>query len=272
MTTDAAELDYTPARGEAALAAVREAAEALAPGDVQRISAGLLNAGLRAIGVARRVIGDEALAARFERLPPDELSPEHLARLSDLGWAAVHLHQQALRAEAVATSAKLPVKLVEEAVSRRSRMLAAATYYLGDLPETGAEIASIRSGGGHTDLALDLQRLAVLYDAHRSVLESDKKYWRATDASDARRDGDEILETIAGTRLPGMPADLPERVFTLLRVSYGEVRSAALWLLRGEPGALDGFPSLHAVDSKPKAAPKPAPAPAPTPAEQPALA
>lgn len=270
MTTDAVELEYTPARGEAALAAVREAAEALAPGEVQRITAGLLNAGLRAIGVARRVTEDDALAARFAALPPAELSPVHLARLADLGWAAVHLYQQALQADAVATSAKLPVKLVEEAVSRRSRMLAAATYYLGDLPETGAEIASIRSGGGHTDLAMDLQRLAVLYDAHRSMLEGDTKYWQATDASDARRDGDEILATIAGVRLPGTPADLPERVFTLLRLSYDEVRSAALWLLRHEPWAQVGFPALHAVDAKPKTAPKPAPAPAP--AEQPALA
>ncbi|GMV38976.1 MAG: hypothetical protein AMXMBFR64_06920 [Myxococcales bacterium] len=268
MTTDAQELEYTPARGEAALAAVREAAEALAPGEVQRITAGLLTIGLRAIGVARRITDDEALAARFAALPPAELSPVHLARLADLGWAAVHLYQQGLQADAVATRARLPVKLVEDAVSRRSRMLAAVTYYLGDLPKTGEEIASIRSGGGHTDLAFDLQRLAVLYDAHRSVLEIDTKYWRATDASDARRDGDEILATIAGVRLPGAPADLPERVFTLLRLSYDEVRAAALWLLRGEPDALDGFPALHAVDGKPKAAVKPAPAPP----EQPALA
>lgn len=256
--SEAVALGYDKARGEAALAAVRSAADALPIGAVQRLTTGLMHSGLRAIGVARRVERDAALAARFASLPAAELDQAHLAGLRDLGWAAVHLHMLGLQEDAVASGASVPVATITEALATRARMMAAADYHLGDMPGPGAEIASIRSGTGHGDLAIDLHRLAALYDdpVWKPILETDTKHYKATDAADARRLGDRILEALAGARIAGMPADLPERVFTLLRASYDEVHAAAQWLLRREPAALRSFPALHAMggSGRPKAA------------------
>lgn len=264
--SEAVAFGYDEARGEAALAAVRPMADALAAGAVQRLTTGLLHAGLRAIGVARRVAGDAGLAARFASLPPAELDPAHLSHLEDLGWAAVHLYMLGLQEDAVASGASVPVATVTDALATRGRMLAVATYHLGDIPGAAAEIASIRSGTGHGDLALDLHRLGALFDdpIFGPILATDTKHYRATDAADARRLGNRILEAMAGARIPGMPADLPERVFTLLRTSYDEVEAAAVWLLRREPAALRAFPALHAMpgSGRPKASPPEPDAPA----------
>ena len=237
---------YDPARGEAAFEAIRPEAEALAPADVLRISLSLLQAGLRILTLAKRVRADEALCKRFATVPDTLFDPGHLERLEDLGWAAIHMYMLLLKARAVDSEALVPIEVVNEAVEIKDRMMKTVEYHLSDLPGVGEEVASIRAGSGRTDLALDLHRLAPIYEDWKTQIEHDKKHYRAQDATDARRVGDQMFEAIASAKMTGLPEDTPARVFTLLRRSYDEVRDTALWLLRDNPRAQAGFPALHA--------------------------
>lgn len=148
-------------------------------------------------------------------------------------------------------------------------MLKLCEYHFGDQPVDGAEIADIRLGTGHIDLALDLSRLAKLYQKHKNVIKKDPKHYVASDANDARTHSGEILRLLGEARNENARtwADMVARAWLLLLDVYGEVSGAGRWLFRhDEPETR--FPSLWSVaragQGRPKKTPEEPPADPPT--------
>ncbi len=89
----------------------------------------------------------------------------------------------------------------------RSRLVAIANdrveparYHLDDHSTDSAEVADIRSGTGYLDLALDLSRLAKLYQKHQNIIKKDPKNYVASDIDDARKYSSEILRLLGDAR------------------------------------------------------------------------
>lgn len=129
----------------------------------------------------------------------------------------------------------------------------AANIIVDDHPEVGPQLATLRSGIGHQDLAADLLGYAAIYREHWDILSLDKKHFRSSDAEDAVKIAEEMI-THLGARLSPearQAADLLSRAWTLLWDTYEEVVQAGRWLLRHEPRGADTFPSLIAL-SRPR--------------------
>ena len=111
-------------------------------------------------------------------------------------------------------------------------MMRVVAYYFSDDDKLGPEIADIRSGTGHQDLASDLVRLADLadiYEAQSDVVKHDTKHYRATDARDARTNAHTILEALSATQNAEYKKwlDLSARAWTLLAAHYAETGAAS---------------------------------------------
>jgi hypothetical protein len=142
----------------------------------------------------------------------------------------------------------LPVDLLQSAAEIKTRMLKLCEYHLGDQPVDGSEIADIRSGTGHIDLAVDLVRLAKLYQKHKSIIKKDPKHYVASDANDARTHSSEILRLLGEARNENAKtwSDMVARAWILLLEVYGEVSNAGRWLFHHDEPE-NRFPSLWAV-------------------------
>ena len=247
------------------LAAVRDRLAALPADRLRRPYVDVAAAATLVGGVAKK-LASGPLRARFLRLPKEELDPRLLDDLALFGRAALTAHQRRAGAAAQKTEARVPYALVEEGSALRRRMLRLVTYYFEDHAEHGPEIAAIRAGSGHLDLASDLDRLAALCAAEAKVLAADTRDHRPTDARDARACAGRIREAL-GEDDEDAATDTWMRAFTLLAQTYDEVAATGRWLLRRDPKAAAAlFPALGSVrrePHKPRARPAPAPAPGP---------
>ncbi len=273
-TTTATPTDYDPARGEAGWVAIEPKARALPVDQIQRMSVNLYDGGLRAIHLGRFATS-EPVAARIARLPADELDAQAFEILEPCGWAALHVSMQAEVAAVAESRATVPGALAAEGLEQVLRMRALADYYFADDPVLGPELASIRKGSGHKDLALDLVRYAAIYDAHHALVSRDPKHYRPGDASNARRLADAINEALAASQGPTAREWIEQkaRVFTLLRNAYDEVHATLSWLFRRDPAAQRQLIHLHGPAPKAASKPKPAeatPPAAPAPTDAPA--
>lgn len=244
---------YSALKGEVAyeaLAAELAAldARALEPGRAQYADAA------RAVVAAMKLVAQPAIRARFDALPAAEFAHVELDRASALAEAMLYIRQKYESAAARSSAASVPAAFVDEAMQLKSRMLEVLDYVVGDLGGMAAELASIRSGAGYTDLTQDLARLSRLYQEHRKALAADRVKYAATDARRAAELNRVILESLR-TDATAEWIDQSQRAWTLLRQAYDEVRAAALFLFRGEPERRALFPSLFAAGRADRAAP-----------------
>ncbi len=235
---------YGNLKAEAAYKAVLPELESV---DLRAIEPGRLHyaEAARAVLAAMKLVAQPSIRARFDSLPAGEFAHEELDRASVLAEALLYVRQK-YESAAVRSKATVPAELVDEAMQLKSRMLEVLDYNVGDLDGVAAELASIRSGAGYTDLAQDLSRLSRLYDEHRATLAKDKVKYRAADAKTASELARTILESVK-THATAEWVDKSQRVWTLLRASYDEVRRAAMFLFAREPERLALFPSLFAA-------------------------
>lgn len=205
--------------------------------------------------------------AALSKLPSfDAAHVEDLAATLDALWYARVRYRQVASAE---SGAKVSATDLEKARALRGRMLRCADYNLGDDPAARAELDDISAveGSVYLDLAMDLQRLAALYEDPdaRVELTKDRRLYRADDARDARQRAGALLAQLASAK--GESAKWAREVargWSALVAHYGEVAAAGRFLERhdGDPDAL--WPSLYAiVRLRRAAAPEADPTPAP---------
>jgi hypothetical protein len=236
-----------PEAAAKAFSALRSRLAAIADERVEPARADVMKAAIAAWSVARFIEQPE-VRARFARLPKEDFNQAHVDDLGTIALATFHVAAELQSAQATTTGAKLPVDLLQSATDIKTRMLKVCEYHLGDHPVDAAEIADIRVGTGHIDLALDLSRLAKLYQKHKNVIKKDPKHYVAADATDARTYSSEILRQLGEARNENAKtwSDRVARAWVLLLDVYGEVSQAGRWLFRhDEP--VTRFPSLWAV-------------------------
>jgi hypothetical protein len=205
-----------------------------------------------ALGVSR-VVTEPAVRARFASLAKggeyDDACVDDLGPVAQAAWYARH---RFVLASATRTEARLSIPLLEEATALRGRMLKLVEYWLSDDGVLGAEIAAIRTGTGHQDLANDLIALGALFERHGKTLAQDRKLYDASNATTANRLAGEILQQLgaAATQEQNEWAAMQPRAWTLLFETYEEVRRGGRFLFADERGE-ERFPSLIVVGRAP---------------------
>src|SRR5690606_7107341 len=136
-------------------------------------------------------------------LPDVLLSAAHRNRLGPAAWGLWYALAQRATAATAASDARVSAETLRRASTIRQRMLRVAGYMLADEPDAAAELASIRAGAGHADLAVDLTRLAALYGGrHEATLEQGGAHYRRTDARAAKDAAAAILADLASSETP----------------------------------------------------------------------
>jgi hypothetical protein len=100
---------------------------------------------IAALNVAR-LVHEPSLLERFRSMPAGEFDREALDRLEPLAWAAWHANRAHQVASAAASTAVVPVALVEAATELEKRMQRCVEYHLYDNPATAATVAFLRGG------------------------------------------------------------------------------------------------------------------------------
>jgi hypothetical protein len=238
----------SPSSAEAAYQALVPRLAALPRDRLLVVNVEVQTAAVFALGISR-LVAEPGMRARFAELAGiagyDDACTQELAPAAQAAWYARH---RLTLANAVRTEARLPVVLVEEATALRARLLKLVDYWLAEDALIAAEIAAIRVGTGHQDLANDLIALASMVERHHASVSLDKKLYRPDDTSRAKALSGEILEQLGATATAEQSewsAALP-RVWTHLLATYEEVRRGARFLFAHE-GADERFPSLVAV-------------------------
>ena len=219
-----------------------------AGGPTARLNADLQAAAKRALEAARFLrqaqdASGASLEARLLEFPKWALDPNHVLLLERKAWACWYVNEQRIKASVSERGAPLSQAEVAAAKERRARMLALVSHHLGTDRGVQKELADIRKGAGYEDLALDLSRLAALYDLHAAKLSTDPTWWRAQDAAEARREAVKLTERVAHAKAPEWSAQAG-RCLASLRASYARVRDAARFAWPDRTNLYDRFPPL----------------------------
>jgi hypothetical protein len=239
-----------PAAASKAYALALPRAEAVPASDRSALTVDVQDATLLAEAVAR-FLAEPEVRARFGMLPRELFDPGHLDDLLTLSLATHHAHVLLQTIRAGGSTAKLSANLVLEASEVRTRMLELCEYVFRRDPVLSAEVASIRLGTGYKDHAMDLVRLANLYEQYAAIVARDTFNYRATDAADARR----LAQAIRNELGQSQGADerhqlaIVTALWTLLVRCYNEIQAAGQFLYRNED-ADRKFPSLFTRKSR----------------------
>jgi hypothetical protein len=234
----------------------------------------LARAGAVAIQAAQGVCQERA--AVLAKMPPEFLDPAHISGLEAKGRAARFVGRKLRQAKALGDDLRrrLPADVTQGADTLRAQMLRVLDYNAGDQAIIARQLAAIRSGSGYQDLANDLDDLADLYETLAPTLARDTVHYRADDAPRARAAARVIIEQLDLQRRSDIThwIDQQRRVWTLLALSYNEVRAAVHFIWRHDAATCERLPSLRQTSSSsssssssstPAAPSAPAPAPAP---------
>ena len=201
---------------------------------------------VQAVGGVVTLLGDDAVRARFLKLPKDELDPKHLDDLPVFYLAFVHARGEVDAAQSAQVDVTLPEPLAQRANDLRGRMVKVVVHHLEDDAELSAEVKILGRKKAHPDVVDDLQRLVKLYESRREVIERDPKHYRATDVADARTAAEEVQKILSEARGDAgkVWTDHLARAWTLLYGAYEEVQAAGLYLYRKDSPE-ERFPPLQ---------------------------
>jgi len=185
-------------------------------------------------------------AARLKLIPESLLPYEMRERLEPAAWAVWYASVRRTSAEVSESSAKVSVNTLTKATETKARMMRVVEYILGDHPEAGSEVESIRAGTGHFDLAMDLSRLAVLYRDYAEDLADAGRRYRPKDQGLANSLSGSILRELGSTDSPHAvkTRDDAARAFRVLEDTYGTMRR---WAVAAFDDAEQWYPSLYAL-------------------------
>ncbi|HEU4410068.1 MAG TPA: hypothetical protein VFS43_32740 [Polyangiaceae bacterium] len=183
-------------------------------------------------------------------------SIETLDNLPRIARGAWYVRRQQLRAIARASGASVSEDDVRLGYETRGRMMRVLDYQLGDRRDIADELAHLREGSGHEDLATDLDTLAELYqrDDVRPFLERDVKHYRASDVADALRLVDVIYASL-GLAEEGeveRANALAQRAATLLLGTYNEQRRCGQFVFGNREDVEATYPSLISAARSPR--------------------
>jgi len=238
--------------------------EVMTAGEYAALSVDVQDVAILGIGVARFVALPE-VRARFALLPVELFDITHLDDLPTLALAAYHGYVELQVVRSGGSLARLSPALVTEASVVRKRMFDLCEYVFREHERLKREMASIRAGHGHKDTAMDLARLAKIYEDEPEAVARETVNYRATDAADARRLSQAILSELSQN--PGLDERqqlaIVTGIWTLLLRCYTEVQAAGYFIYRHEDPE-SKFRSLYTrTGRRSRPAPNPAPAPAP---------
>ena len=234
---------------EAAAAAREALTAALTATDPIRMTG--TNARTLAINLAKQLNAlTDAERARVDALDGQAGFDADVLRTCAHAVALLHaMATERQKADAQADDAKVPVGLINNAVGQRALLFKVLDYHLGADVQAAAELASIRAGSGHVDLATDLQRLADLAEAHSDALAGDR--YLGDGVGQARALAKQIFGHLsagdddARLRLQ----DEQGRVLAVLDAAYAELAAAARFALRDAAvGAT--FESLRSISRR----------------------
>jgi hypothetical protein len=229
--------------GAAAFARVRPELEALPREEVRAITVNVPAAAMLALGALPKMMAlREAMVAELTNPPLDALD-----KLEDYALVAARAHARALPKADGETNLRA---LLNEAGPLRERLLLNA----GSLASFGlldaANVASIRQGTGHLDMAQDLSALGMLYlDAWPSL--ASKTPFERVELERAIALGGLLLKALGrrqqGTDGSGDPVEADEQLakaYELFRRAYEACRHAIVYLRRNHGDADDIAPPL----------------------------
>ncbi len=174
-----------------------------------------------------------------------------LGRLPNLARAAWYVRRQQVRAIFAASGAALSKAEVASAFAVRGRMMGVLEHWHGDRHDVATDLAHLREGSGHQDLANDLDTLAEIYrrDDVRPLIEHDVKHYRASDPDEAVRLAELLMASLgigeagAAERLTG----LSRRATTLLVRAYDEHARCGRFFFGKAEDVVETYPSLFAA-------------------------
>lgn len=249
VSQDAIQAEAELARSQAAFGRIQARIDALSDEELAAGNTNMAEGAVAAVGVAAR-ISEPDILGRYQSLPATEFDLTHVNDLADLAWGTLHAARMADQARHGLSRARLPPDLVATATATRARMQACCEYHLDEHPVAGSELARLRAGQGHRDLADDLLGYAALYQEHRALLERDTRHYRAEDADEAVRLGETIYALLgdAITAESRSAVNQLVRAWTLLVRSYAEVSETGRWLFRHDAATAERlFPSLFTI-------------------------
>jgi len=210
----------------------------------------------------------------FEKLASVQLYDlDMLDRLPDISLATWYARRRQLAKLAISSNAVVPDTVVRESQQIRARMLRVLEYWFGDHATVAGELAGIRAGGGHQDLANDLEDVADLYvrEDIQPILSQDRKDYNKEDVATARRLAGIIFKALGldqDNEADGW-TDLCHRAWTLMQRDYNDHRRAGTFLFGASEDSDETYPSLVSAVRSPSSRERVTPAPAPTPTPAP---
>lgn len=237
--------------------AARRAFEALLPlldtqRDLRAASTDLRRAIIHGAAIGRLVRKPD-MRLEFESLPARRFDIQHVDRLEPSAMATWYTALMLRGALPLSTGARLPEELLAEGAEVKQRMIKVIEYMLGHSKPISTQVADIRGGKGHVDMADDLMQLGDIYEGNATALAEDRTHYRAEDAITAKKIAHGILLVLGDGRASDARywTDYQARAWTLLVNTYEEVSAAGQWLFRHENGETR-FPSLYAVGRQPR--------------------
>ena len=208
-------------------------------------------AAIVALGVSGRV-NEPEWRALFCKLPPEKFDVRTLDLLGPAARAVIFARSELAMADALATDAKLPKALAQEASEVRGRMLKLAEFHLDSDEETKLVLDHIRAGFGYLDLAEDLRRLSGLYRANLELLSRDPSHFFAEDPGRADRLATDIDVALGIGAMPkeDLPRDILARAWTFLNTTYEHIARPGRWLFH-DCGGDELFVSLVGAGRRP---------------------
>lgn len=199
------------------------------------------------------------LAERVASLPAGEFDPASLTLTEQASRACLELLALQRASAAQPSEARVDASLVADGTRRKVRMMRLLDHYFEDDAQIGLELADIRLGSGHADLASDLRRLSSLYSKPRihAVVSRDPKFFDPTDEAEARRIAQAIDEQLDGhhnTDQRSLSLRLAQ-AWTLLDRGYSQLRRAATFLFWDDDDALRRYPLLFTLGRPAASAP-----------------
>ncbi|HEU4407000.1 MAG TPA: hypothetical protein VFS43_17155 [Polyangiaceae bacterium] len=253
---EGAEAGFDPAAAQRSFESVEEWLDSLSDEEIVALRVDLQRVAAIGLTIALRDSAPERRGA-FERFARDGYYDiTNLDRLLALAEGAWHVRRQQQRLARSSSGAALPEDDVRAAYELRGRMMLVLDYHLGDRRDIAQDLAHLREGAGHQDLANDLQTLRELYlrDDVKPVIERDVKNYRATDPDDAHRLARAIMLSLGVSKEDEAKrlTRLAQRVATLLVRAYEKHCLRGKFLFHEVEDVEATYPSLYAAARSPR--------------------
>ncbi|WP_437599741.1 hypothetical protein [Sorangium sp. So ce590] len=243
---------------EAAFHRVKPDLDAIPLAELDTPRLDLQAAAVQAIGVAE-TLSTPQLRQRIAAIAAaGALDAARIDGLESVAWATWFARYKFLLTSATHSGAALPATLVERAYETRARMLKTLEYHLDGDAEATAQLAHLRAGSGHLDLANDLSGAADMYRKHRDAIKDDKRNFRSEDEQDASALAEQILRLLGATATPEQTLwkGYQARAAKLLFRHYDEaVRVGRFLFYYDDPEGR--FPNLYTATRSTPASPRP---------------